>query len=305
MKPGKCTIITCALREPYLQQTVDDILMKAIGDHEVIVVLDGYIPDPPFVPRDRVRVIHHETPRGTRCSINEAIAAADGEYIFKMDAHCLLSHGFDEVLKRDHQPDWVVTLPRYSLDPVKWKLGYGPICYEYIAWPLDRKDKVGGLTPKKWLGPDGLANDLGRTNYYWMERKREDHPIDEIQSCNGACWFMTKKWFENLGGLDERFWSFHIENVEVVLKAWLSGGQLMINKHAHHGHWWKDEKKRTVPLDWTAMRRTQAYSTWYWSHDQWPKRQRPFKWLVEHFWPIPTWPTDWEEKLAALTPPEL
>jgi hypothetical protein len=30
--------------------------------------------------------------------------------------------------------------------------------------------------------------------------------------------------------------------------------------------------------------------------DRWPKRTRNIKWFVEHFWPIPGWPDNWEEE---------
>jgi len=31
-------------------------------------------------------------------------------------------------------------------------------------------------------------------------------------------------------------------------------------------------------------------------HDKWqsPPRARTMRWFVEHFWPIPGWPADWD-----------
>jgi hypothetical protein len=38
------------------------------------------------------------------------------------------------------------------------------------------------------------------------------------------------------------------------------------------------------------------YSADYWMHDQWHsrKRKRGIAWWVDHFWPIPGWPEDWD-----------
>lgn len=302
MIKGRCSIIIPSRDELYLSKTVDDVFAKARGDIEVIVVLDGDQLDPFLADRDGLRIIRHVLPLGTRCSINEAARVANGEFLFKLDAHCCLSEGFDEVLKLDHNDDWVVTLSRYSLNPDSWRMGFGPVSYEYIAYPLDRKGVVGGLTPKKWIGEHGNSKEMGGSSYYWMEKQRSHLLIDEIQTCNAACWFVSKNRFEYLGGLNEQYWSFHIDGVEMGFKAWLSGGQLMINKKAHHGHWWKSEKKRTVPLDWAAMRNTQTHSTWYWTHNQWPKQTRTFAWFVKRFWPIPGWPETWEEDLEKILP---
>jgi hypothetical protein len=167
-------------------------------------------------------------------------------------------------------------------------------------WPLGTLPKIGGLTPKKYRGPHGLKG-----QFYWMEKDRRHLQIDDIQTCNAACWFMEKKMYEDIGGLDERLWSFHIDGVEIGFKAWLSGGCLKINKNGYHAHYFKRGKKRTVRLNWKAMRNTQHYSTWYWTQDQWPKAKRNFKYFVEKFWPIPGWPQDWEEQLKTIQKPEL
>jgi glycosyltransferase involved in cell wall biosynthesis len=299
------SVIIPARNEPYLKRTVEDVLAHAAGDIEVIVVLDGPHDDQRLPDDARLRVIHNREPQGTRRCINHAALAANGKYLFKLDAHCMVSEGFDAELTSSHNHDCVVTLPRYSLDPVKWGRTFGPVCYEYIGWPMDRLPHIGGLTPKKWHGPTGIGPNYGKKAFYWREKERADLTIDEIQACNAACWFVTKDKYLSLGGLDERLWSFHIDGVEIGFKAWLSGGALLINKRGWHAHWYKSEPKRTVPLNWSAMRNTQAYSTWYWTHDKWPLARRSFAWFVEHFWPIPGWPDDWKQQLASIPEVEL
>ena len=41
-------------------------------------------------------------------------AMATGKYIYKSDAHCRFSKGFDEILQEDMQEDWIV-MPRFKI----------------------------------------------------------------------------------------------------------------------------------------------------------------------------------------------
>ena len=163
----KVSVVIPARNEFYLQRTVDDVFAKAYGPIEVIVILDGG--NDRLKQRSDLKIIHHDHPAGTRKSLNEAINLASGEYIFKLDAHCILSKGFDTVLVRDHHPNWVVTLPRYSINPEQWELGHGPICYEYITWPInplkanEQVPRIGGLHPKKLRGPENKK-------FYWIKQ---------------------------------------------------------------------------------------------------------------------------------------
>ena len=62
----KLSVIIPARDEPYLSKTVDDILEKAAGDIEVIVVLDGYWPNPALKNDSRVILIHKTESQGMR-----------------------------------------------------------------------------------------------------------------------------------------------------------------------------------------------------------------------------------------------
>lgn len=301
---SKVSILIPSRNEPFLQQTVDDVLRNATGEIEVLVVVDGGN-DRLTTSDPRVIRLTNSKPFGTRVCINTAVSMATGTHLLKLDAHCMVSQGFDEVLVAGDAAGRVATLPRYSLNPEKWERGYGPICYEYLEYPFREGHPVGGLTPKKWLGERGDSGMLKSAEYYWMERAREKYVIDPIMTMNGACWFMERDFYHDIGGLDERLWSFHNDAVEITMKAWMRGGGLVVNKGGWHAHWWKSERKRTVALNWDAMRNTQAWQTWYWTHDRWPLARRTFDYFVERFWPIPTWPESWREDVAALEEPVL
>ena len=71
------SVIIPARNELYLQKTIDGLLSNAAGDVEVIVILDGYWPDPDLKADPRLIVVHREK-RGMRASINAGVDIARG-----------------------------------------------------------------------------------------------------------------------------------------------------------------------------------------------------------------------------------
>jgi len=55
---SKTSVVIPSRNEPYLSNTVNDLLTKAKEDIEVIVVLDGYWPDPILQDDKRLIFIH-------------------------------------------------------------------------------------------------------------------------------------------------------------------------------------------------------------------------------------------------------
>src|SRR3990172_6113558 len=133
------SIIIPARNEVFLQKTVSDLLTKAEGDIEVIVILDGYWPTPQLVEDDRLKIIHRGKPLGMRAAINAGAAIAKGKYLMKCDAHCMFAQGFDILLAADCQDNWVVIPRRYALDAEKWEIFENPkypIDYMYLSKEL-------------------------------------------------------------------------------------------------------------------------------------------------------------------------
>ena len=105
------SVIIPAFNEPYLQRTIDDLLTKASGDIEIIVVLDGYWPSVLLPDYKNVTVIHRSVQMGMRHAINSAARLAKGQYLMKCDAHCAFEKGFDvlsqilNLLRRQFTPE--------------------------------------------------------------------------------------------------------------------------------------------------------------------------------------------------------
>lgn len=295
---SKLSVIVPSRNEPYLTKTINDILVKATGDIEVIVVLDGWKPDPPLKDDPRVKVVRHEESLGMRHAINSAAAVAQGEFIMKCDAHVMFGEGFDEILARDCEYDWTVVPSRYSLDADNWERSYGPIQYLYLTWPFVNDKQFGeGLHGKKHLGENGLGG-LGKNDYYWMERQRAGIPIDDIMTWQGSCWFMHRQRFLDLGTMDTRFYNVYQEAQELGFKTWLSGGRLVVDKNTWMAHWHKGAGTQPdYGLSRKRKHENARLSTRYWMTDQWPGATRTIKWFVEKFWPIPGWPEDWEARI--------
>jgi hypothetical protein len=237
-----------------------------------------------------------------RNSVNIGANLAKGKYIMKCDDHCMFGKGFDEILAKDCEDNWLVNPGRYAMDVENWKRTRGPTEYLFITYPYKTDNLYGnGLHGKKWIGEDGIGINMGVDQFYWRENHRRDIPIDDMMTFQGSCWFLPKEHYFRIGMLDEKHCDLmENEPQELGFKTWLSGGRCVVNKNTWYAHMHKnerelDERGRSWKLSWNAMRETGRFQTWYWMGDKWPLATRKMRWFVEHFWPIPGWPDNWEE----------
>lgn len=283
---AKVSIILPSRNEQFLPRTVQDLLDKATGDIEVIPVLDGYDTTraeiPTFTDR-RVKPLRLEPGQGMRGAINEGIAVSTGEFVMKLDGHCMVDKGFDEVLQADMEENWVVIPRRYSLDAINWTFkhtGKSPVDAHFLSYPFELSRAGHGLHGTVW-------NDRART--------RKEILIDDEMSSQGSCWFTTRThWDRLLNPLDvEKYGNFVQEFQEIGNKVWLSGGRVVINKKTWYAHLHKGKEfGRGYWIDKRHLARGQRFCVWYWMNDRWEERTFDFRWLIEKFWPVPSWPTN-------------
>lgn len=302
---AKLSIILPSRDEKFLTPTIDDIFRNCRDEQtEVVAVLDSdkWPGDWKEVTdrHPRLHTIHNGQPIGMRGSINKGVASAisrGAKFVAKFDAHCSFSKGFDVALMADCDEDWIVVPRRGRLDPESWTATdtHKPdIDYHYLSFPDDPNDFGGpGLNGKPWLQ---RAID------------RADILIDDEMSSQGSGWFMHASFFQRLGLMDEAsygpFWN---EFQELGMCAWLSGGAVKVNKKCKYLHLHKGSKHGRgykLPESWLKLGRDHTMK-WIWN-EAWDKRQtRPFSWLIEHFWPVPSWPENWEEVLYAQRKPRM
>ena len=268
------SVLIAARNEIYLEKTIRDILSNAEGEIEVIVELDGYIPDPQIVMNDdRVTFIHHEVSIGQRQCINHAAKLAKGKYIMKLDAHCALDKGFDVKLAADCEPSWTVIPRMHNLDVATWK------------------PKLHKLTDYMYISSTTCEKPF-RAEYYTGSEYRKVHSnpklIDDTMACMGPCWFMHKDRFFEQGGCDEAHGGWGAMSIEVSCKAWLSGGSLKVNKKTWFAHYFRGGIGFPYHLSGNAVDRARKYSQDLWLNNKWDKATRKFEWMIDKFNP-PTW----------------
>lgn len=209
------SVIIPSRTERYLQATVTDLITKAQGEVEVIVVLDGYQPKKRITGRN-VQVMYFPDPVGMRAAINLGMEVSGGEYLMKTDEHCMFDEGFDVKLQADCAKNWVVIPRRYRLDPDQWTIiedGRPPVDYMKI------RDLNGYLRGVVW-------------------NKQSELEIDDTPTFQGSCWFLPRPLWEAVGPLDDtNYGPFAQEAQEVGFKVLDLGGRVVVNKKTWYAHW--------------------------------------------------------------------
>lgn len=281
---AKLSVLIPSRNERFLYQTVESLFERAAGEIEVIVHLDGGWPTPPLKDHSNLHIIHRSKSVGMRPGLNACAAIATGKYLMKADAHCLFAEGFDEVLQAECEDNWVVVPRRYSLDGETWgRKKKGPIDYHYLSCPLtDSTD--GAMHGRMWRQ---------------RRKKRADILIDDEMTSQGSSWFMSRKHWEWMGGLQTFGYGFFIQEFqEIGCKTWLGGGEVKVNKKTWYAHLHKGKTYgRGYFVGRNSWHAGLRYSTDLWLNNRWKDRIHDFEWLIDKFSPVPTWPEDWRKQM--------
>lgn len=266
------SVLIPARNEKYLSATVESTLKAAKEDIEIIVVCDGYWPDPPIKDHPKVKVIHYTEPIGQRAATNVAARVAKGKYIMKIDGHTIMDDGFDVKLKKDIQPDWTICPIMYGLDVEKWepKLYKKPTEFMYIGNWDGRKIRI-----QYW--------------HAYAKRPEAQGQIVDLMAGMGNCFFLERERFLEWGGLDENHGSWGQVGIEIACKSWLSGGRHVLSRNTWFAHWFRKKEGFPYPLSGSAVEKARAYSIDLWTNNKWPQQVRSFQWLINKFAPVPSW----------------
>lgn len=313
------SILIPARNEMFLKNTIDDILKNMEADTEIIAVLDGQWADPPIPQNDRVNVIYVPQSVGQRAATNLACKVSKAKYIMKIDAHCAFDKGFDrkmiEAFKKTGDNVTMVPTMR-NLWAFDWK------CY-HCGWK-----KYQGPTPEK-CGNCG-KNDKLKRKMMWIGKERpqsnsycfdaqphfqyfneytkrpeyrkelEETGLTQTLSLQGSCWMLTRDKYWDLGVCDEKFGSWGSQGIEVAVKTWLSGGQVLVNHKTWYAHMFRTQGGDfgfPYPISNKDQAKAREYARNLFFNNNWDKQIRPLAWLVEKFWPVKSWN---DEDLTAL-----
>jgi glycosyltransferase involved in cell wall biosynthesis len=292
------SVLIPARNEMFLIRTIEDILANSEGSTEIIVVLDGYWPDPPIEDNPRVTLIHHTNPVGQRAATNEAARLSTAKYVMKVDAHCAFDKGFDVKMMERFEPDWTMIPRMYNLHAFDWVCSCG---YRKYQSPTPEKCEKCGEKMKReviWKPREHTSNDFMRFDselhfQYWRDLKRRPQSKGdyvETMSLLGACWMMQRDRYWELDGMDEGHGSWGQMGTEVACKSWLSGGKLITNRKTWFAHMFRTQGGDFgFPYPNPGIRTARKRSQDLWKNGQWPKAKYPLSWLIEKFAPVPGW----------------
>lgn len=310
------SILIPSRNEMFLNKTVENILENIEGNTEIIVVADGNWPDPPVADNTKVTLIYNPTALGQRAATNQAARYSRAKFIMKCDAHCKFDKGFDVKLMADCEYDWTIVPRMYNLHGFDWvckKCGdrryQGPTptsCPKCDNTTEFERDIL-------WKEKHNPQSDFFRFDkelhfQYWREFKNRPEAQADLaptMSLLGACWFMHRQRYWDLGGSDELHGSWGQMGTEIACKSWLSGGKLLVNKKTWFAHLFRTQGGDFgFPYPNPGIKRARQRSRDLWFGNQWPKAKYQLSWLVEKFSPVPEW-EDMKPKKIEEKPPEI
>ena len=296
------SVIIPARNEMFLAKTIENVLANARGKTEVIAILDGAWADPPIPDDPRVRLVYHPESIGQRAATNEGARISTAKYIMKLDAHCAVDEGFDVKLMADCEYDWTVIPRMYNLHAFDWACK--DCDWRRYQGPTPAKcEQCGGanvyrdmLWQPRWSRKTDFAR-FDKTMHFQYWGSFKDHPnaqgdIADTMTSVGACFFMHRDRFWDLGGLDEKHGSWGQFGVEVACKAWLSGGRHVVNKKTWFAHMFRTQGGDfgfPYPLSGRQVDNARKYSRDMWMNNKWPLAKHDLNWLLERFRPVPDW----------------
>ena len=272
MVRGRVSVIIPGRTEVYFQETIDSALEHATGDVEIMAIVDcDEPPDKPLGAQSdpRVKLIKLDKPIGQRAAYNLGVRESSGEYVMKIDAHALMSPGYDEALKAHCPPKTTILPEMRRLNVHEWR------------------DKPRGKTRFMFFGLDEYC-------HYWRAyRKRPEAKAEypEVLTGQGSCWFTTREWSDYIGLLDEGVGSWGCVGIEVSLRTWLCGGSQILNPKAWQAHWFRvGQGGFPYPLSGRQVAKAHKYTreNYFYKDDAFANQSRPFHWLIEKFQP-PGW----------------
>jgi hypothetical protein len=130
---------------------------------------------------------------------------------------------------------------------------------------------------------------------YWGslgDRPESKGDIADTMSFVGACFFMHRKRYWDIGGSDEEFGSWGQQGTEISCKSWLSGGRVVVNKKTWFSHMFRTQGGDfgfPYPQSGRQVEHARKYSKELFREGKWKGMKYPLSWLIKKFAPVPGW----------------
>ncbi len=293
------SILIPARNEMFLAKTIDNILSNIRGDTEIIAVCDGAWADPPIKDNPRVTLIYNVESIGQRAAINRATRLSKAKFIMKCDAHCAFDEGFDVKLIQECDYDWTVIPRMYNLHAFDWeckkcgnRVYQGPIPNKCEKCSVTEIERTMVWKPRLSRKTDFARFDKELHFQYWnqyQKRPEANGDIADVMCSVGACWFMHRKRYWDIQGVDENHGSWGQMGVEIACKSWLSGGRQVVNKKTWFSHLFRTQPGFGFPYPNPGIQKAREYSRKLWMNGEWPLAKYKLPWLIDKFAPVPDW----------------
>ena len=267
----KISIILPSRNEVLLNKTIDNIQRNSIEDIEFIVVLDGIYNTPyqnpigykygdnGVIQQDNVHVVQFRTPLGKRRAINYASQIATGKYLFHIDAHCSMSHGWDKRLKECMDKRDVLFCPIISISP-------------------DTLESINGsrLGSFSYIDPEYNVK-------WWVDYQADcdNNGVIENMAMPGCAWLIERDYYWDIGGHNESIGEWGLQGSEIALNVWLNPqypGRILTVMDVRCGHVYRDRHPYTAK--W-KIEETRSYLKGRYKNDIYK--------LINKFSPVPEW----------------
>lgn len=303
------SVLIPARNEEWLGQTIADVLKHAEVDTEIVVVLDGAWPDTPLAQHPKVQIVYVPEPIGQRAATNLAAKVARGRYVMKLDAHASMGQGFDRILIEagDRLGPEVTQVPAQrnlhvfnrvcSCGKVEYQ---GPMHHPCVVcgkteWTKEVVWKPrGGTTTSNWT-----FDSQPKFQYGGAPLQPEIDGIRDVMSALGACFFIRRDRYFDLGGFDEAggFWGSYA--IELACKSWLSGGRHVVNTRTTFSHFFRvGGIGFSYPIKGSDQEKARDYARDVWFNNRWSGQVRPLSWLLDKFWPVRGWSDEDRARVA-------
>lgn len=305
------SILIPARNEQWISNTVEDILKHKRGNTEVIVGLDGAWAEPGIYDHPDVRILYVSESIGQRAMTNKLARLSTAKYVAKCDAHVAFDEGFDVKLiaAMEGHDDWTIVPMMLNLHAWNWKCEncgkqtyQGPTpgtkgskfstCVQCGADKFHRK-----LIWKAKASPQSTSfcfDPEPHFQYFTEFRKRPEGKgdITPTMSLQGSFFMLTREKYWELNICDENFGSWGSQGIEVAVKTWLSGGQVMCLQTTWYAHMFRTQGgdfSFPYPQKQSQVEEAKAHARQLFFDGDWPLQKHPLSWLVEKFWPVYGW----------------
>ena len=196
---------------------------------------------------------------GHRVLTNRMANKAKGKYLFRLDAHCAMSPEWDLRMKESCKENSVIVPMLDVLDTKTW--GFS-----------GKENGIVVLTPS-------FRN---RTILHWKDSR--DRNIEEpTMSIIGCAYMIQRDTFLERGSLNEGYGKWGAGGLEVSLKTWLTGGDVIIRTDVECAHLFRPDNHTPFKINKAIMDKAYLDIGKMWASGNGPDQKRPLSWLVNMF----------------------